>query len=97
MELPYNTIKISWGSVSTITDMVEYAKKAKRTQLPVMLSCIDSIDELDVSFGVGVGASQLILGGLFSAHTTARLNALLDMKRAHASMGFVGKHFRTGS
>jgi hypothetical protein len=104
-ELPINALKLTWSSLSTLTQGLEYVGKARALQVPILLATSNDAaaaggsrssvhDAIDVDFAVGVGALQYHTGGIYDAGVCHRLNHLVDLSREHPTIPYAGGKFR---
>ena len=100
-EAVFNTIKVRLRTYKTISKAIVMCKAAKTVGWTVVIGadegCSETSDSFITDFAVGVGASQLATGSLYSAEGTSKLNRLLDISRESEEIPFVGREFRKNS
>jgi enolase len=101
-ENPFNAVKIKLSSIHTVSAALSVCKKAKKRNWAVIISSNDdslvpeSTETFICDFAVGVGAGQLLGGGLQSGEFYCKYNRILEIIAESPYIPFVGSKFRTG-
>jgi enolase len=98
--LPYNCVNIRLGSLSSVSHAIELCKKAKAFHCATIISSNDdasqpeSGDTFIADFAVGVGAGQLMGGGMGAGQFAEKYNRVLAIQREREKIKYVGGKFR---
>lgn len=98
--MPHNCVKVPLSQFSSVSAAVAVVKKAKESKWPIAVCSSDSAalretdDSFIADFAVGVGAGQLMSGGVFAAESYAKFNRLLEIQGEDNKVPYAGSKFR---
>ena len=97
-EAVYNTLMITLPKAGCVTAAVSLCKEARHVGWAVSVATDkhypETMDTFLTDFAVGVGAGQLLAGGLLSGENFSKYNRLLEINRADPNIAYVGRYFR---
>lgn len=108
-DMPYNAVKISLQSVTSVTKAIDILNKARKFKFAPIVDCgtadhtfndgetmayFPSPDDFDVDFAIGIGAVQFHGNGIYETEFSSKLNRLQDISRENPRIRFVGSKFR---
>jgi enolase len=97
-EAVFNSVKIRPLRYRTVTEAITLCAAVRQLGWAVIIGFEENVSETTDSFisdlAVAVGAGQFSCGGLGSAVFTTKLDRLLQISEADASVLFVGRKFR---
>ena len=98
--MPYNCVKLQLSKFPNLSQLIELVRRARAAGWALALSSNDSathaepMDTFLADLAVGVGAGQLLSGGMLSAEGYAKYNRLVELQREEPAIPFVGEKFR---
>lgn len=98
--MPHNAVKLQLSAFASISEAVELVKKSRSVNWPVMVCSNDTplyaepVDTFLADFSVGIGAGQLLSGGIYGAAGYSKYNRLMEIQKEDASLPYSGEKFR---
>ncbi|KAJ1403579.1 enolase C-terminal domain-like protein [Ochromonadaceae sp. CCMP2298] len=98
-EMPHNCISLSLAHFTSVSQALDVVRKARATRWPVTVYASDSSylpessDPFLADFAVGVGASQVLFGGLQGAQFLSKYNRLMEIAEESPDIQY-GRSFR---
>mmetsp|Transcript_19734 Transcript_19734/g.19065 ORF Transcript_19734/g.19065 Transcript_19734/m.19065 type:complete len:529 (+) Transcript_19734:216-1802(+) len=93
-----NAVKLRLDKVKTVTSVLNMCKSIRNTPLTLIVgyseSGPESVDTFIVDLSVGLGASQLMAGGITSGEHSAKYARLSEICKEDGSIPYVGKDFK---
>jgi hypothetical protein len=100
-DMPHNAVKFQLTKFVNISKAVECVRKARSVKWPLNIvsnnssvQAAETPDTFLADFAVGVGAGQLMAGGLHTAECAAKYNRILEVIEESPSIRFVKQKFR---
>ena len=94
----YNAVKVRMDKVGSVTNAIKLVKTARNLGWTIIIGtnedAPETMDTFITDFAVGIGASQLMAGGLYSGEHICKYNRLCEISRENESIPFVAKKFR---
>jgi len=94
----YNAVKVRMDKIGSVTDAIKLVKTAKNLGWSIVVGTNEespeSMDTFISDFAVGIGATQLMAGGLYSGEHICKYNRLCEIARENEEIQFVSKKFR---
>lgn len=98
--LPFNCVKLQLSKFSCVSKAIEAVKKAQLVRWPVLVAssdiptCKETPDTFIADLAVGIGAGQILAGGLFTTETTAKYNRIAEIAAESPNIRFAAGQFR---
>jgi hypothetical protein len=98
-ERPHNCVKLNLSSYSSITHALVCVKKARKSGWPLIICTSEtphlpeSSDTFPADFSIGVGAGQVMMGGLQNAGSVDKYNRILEIS-LEEDVTYAGRGFR---
>jgi len=98
---PYNAVKVQLCTLATVSAAISICKRAKAVNIAVQVASADRnlypepSDAFIADFAVGVGAGQLVAGGLESGEYYSKYNRITDIILENGeNIQYHGRNFR---
>mmetsp|Transcript_11371 Transcript_11371/g.11399 ORF Transcript_11371/g.11399 Transcript_11371/m.11399 type:complete len:217 (-) Transcript_11371:350-1000(-) len=94
----YNAVRVTLGKAGTISAAVALCKQARSAGWAILVGVsreyAECTDSFLADFAVGVGAGQLLAGGLGAGEYCCKYNRVREIAEEDSSINFAGQFFR---